>query len=53
MSFMITLMLRLLRLVSFLVGVYHLVIENLALLQQLEIYKRTMARHLMAAPSRP
>jgi putative transposase len=42
---MITLMLRLLRLLPFLVGGHcQLALENLALRQQLEVYKRTMAR---------
>src|SRR5206468_8789098 len=42
---MITLLLRLLRLLPFLVGSHHhLALENLALRQQLDVYKRTMAR---------
>ncbi len=42
---MLTLMLRLLRLLPFLVGSHrHLALENLALRQQLDVYKRTMAR---------
>src|SRR2546428_10009413 len=42
---MITLMLRLLRLLPFLVGGHcQLALENLALSQQLDVYKRTMAR---------
>src|SRR5438445_3962594 len=42
---MITLMLRLLRLLPFLVGGHcQLALENLALRQQLDVYKRTMAR---------
>src|SRR2546422_7725994 len=42
---MITLMLRLLRLLPFLVGGHcQLGLENLALRQQLDVYKRTMAR---------
>src|SRR5882724_748015 len=44
-SSMITLMLRLLRLLPFLVGGHcQLALENLALRQQLDVYKRTMAR---------
>src|SRR5437660_10078926 len=42
---MITFMLRLLRLLPFLVGGHcHLALENLALRQQLDVYKRIMAR---------
>src|SRR5437870_9046387 len=42
---MITLMLRVLRLLPFLVGGHcQLALENLALRQQLDVYKRTMAR---------
>src|SRR5882724_2318837 len=42
---MIRLMLRLLRLLPFLVGGHRqLALENLALRQQLDVYKRTMAR---------
>src|SRR5438445_12750659 len=42
---MITLMLRLLRLLPFLVGGHcQLALQHLALRQQLEVYKRTMAR---------
>src|SRR3989442_15839259 len=42
---MITLMLRLLRLLPFLVGGHcQLALENLALRQQLDVYKRTLAR---------
>src|SRR5947209_20272506 len=42
---MITLMLRLLRLLPFVVGGHcQLALENLALRQQLDVYKRTMAR---------
>src|SRR5437899_7624633 len=42
---MITFMLRLLRLLPFLVGSHrHLALENLALRQQLDVYKRTRAR---------
>src|SRR5438093_9553830 len=42
---MITLMLRLLRLLPFPVGGHcQLALENLALRQQLDVYKRTMAR---------
>ena len=52
---MITLMPRLLRLLPFLVGGHcQLVLENLALRQQLDVYKRIMARPpAVARPSAP
>src|SRR2546426_2894709 len=50
---MITLMLRLLRLLPFFVGGHcHLALENLALRQQLDVYKRTMARPLLRRTDR-
>jgi hypothetical protein len=50
---MITLMVRLLRLLPFFVGGHcQLALENLALRQQLDVYKRTMARPLLRRTDR-
>jgi putative transposase len=50
---MITLMLRLLRLLPVLIGGHrHLALENLALRQQLDVYKRTRARPAIRLPDR-